>query len=84
MPIYLYQCPSCELRFELKQSFNDKPVATCPACHGVAHRLFSPVPVIFKGAGFYVTDSRKEREESFDAKGLKKKEKELDKGGEKS
>jgi putative FmdB family regulatory protein len=62
MPIYQYQCTSCKLRFELKQSFNDKPTVTCPACHGVAQRLFSPVPILFKGAGFYVTDSRIDKE----------------------
>jgi len=62
MPIYQYQCMSCRLCFELKQSFDDKPTVACPACHGVAHRLFSPVPILFKGPGFYTTDSRMDEE----------------------
>jgi len=62
MPTYEYRCLNCNLRFELKQSFKDEPVAVCPACHSNAHRLFSPVPILFKGPGFYVTDSRMEKE----------------------
>ena len=58
MPIYLYQCPQCKKEFELKQSFRDKSMASCPVCHENAVRLFAPVPIIFKGPGFYVTDSR--------------------------
>jgi len=84
MPTYRYQCVSCELRFELKQGFNDEPVATCPACNGLARRLFSPVPILFKGPGFYITDSKEDREESFDNKRLRRKEKEMDKGGKKA
>jgi len=83
MPTYEYQCLSCKHQFELKQHFSDKPRAVCPVCCGVAHRLFSPVPILFKGPGFYVTDSREEREEKFDAKGLRGKEKEMDKGAKK-
>jgi putative FmdB family regulatory protein len=70
------------VQFELLQSFNDKSIATCPRCGKLAHRLFSPVPVIFKGPGFYITDSRAEREASFDGKRLRQREKEMDKGGE--
>jgi len=43
-------------------SINDKSTAICPLCHGNAGRLFSPVPIIFKGPGFYVTDCRIETE----------------------
>jgi putative FmdB family regulatory protein len=74
MPTYQYRCLDCELQFDLKQSFYDKPVADCPACHGIARRCFSPVPILFKGPGFYVTDSRGERERSFEAEGSGKKE----------
>jgi len=84
MPTYRYQCVNCELRFDLKQGFNDEPVATCPSCNGLARRLFSPVPILFKGPGFYITDSREDREESFDNKRLRRKEKEMDKGGKKA
>jgi putative FmdB family regulatory protein len=58
MPTYQYQCLNCKSQFEVKQSFNDKPIADCPACHGVGRRLFCPVPIVFKGPGFYITDSR--------------------------
>jgi len=60
MPTYQYRCLNCNSEFELKQSFNDKPVADCPTCRGVARRIFCPVPIIFNGPGFYVTDSREE------------------------
>jgi len=75
MPTYQYQCLSCQHRFELRQSFSDKPIAACPVCHGVAHRLFSAVPILFKGSGFYITDSRAAEEHNFDAKGPKGKKK---------
>jgi putative FmdB family regulatory protein len=58
MPVYEYKCKNCHYRFELKQSFNDDPIVTCPRCGGNAKRIFSPVPIIFKGSGFYTTDSR--------------------------
>lgn len=57
MPIYEYKCTGCSSRFELKQSFNDEPRASCPQCGGRAIRVFFPVPIHFKGSGFYVTDN---------------------------
>ncbi|NWF77607.1 MAG: FmdB family transcriptional regulator [Chloroflexi bacterium] len=78
MPTYQYRCLDCNLQFELKQSFSDKLIADCPSCHGIARRLFSPVPVIFNGPGFYVTDSREERQKRANPEnpeGLRKKEK---------
>jgi len=59
MPIYEYECEKCSLRFELKKHFGEDGRASCPLCQGEARRIFSPVPVIFKGSGFYVTDSRR-------------------------
>jgi putative FmdB family regulatory protein len=64
MPVYQYHCPKCNLKFELKQSFSDESMVACPKCQNGAQRLFSPVPVIFKGSGFYVTDNRKESTET--------------------
>jgi len=64
MPVYQYRCAKCKLKFELKQSFNDESIVACPKCRNEAKRLFSPVPVIFKGSGFYVTDNRKTVPES--------------------
>jgi putative FmdB family regulatory protein len=58
MPIYQYVCSKCNTNFELRQSFNDESVASCPKCKCDARRLFVPVPIIFKGSGFYVTDSK--------------------------
>jgi len=57
MPIYQYLCPKCNTQFEQRQSFTDDSVTACPKCKNGARRLFSPVPVIFKGSGFYVTDN---------------------------
>jgi putative FmdB family regulatory protein len=59
MPVYEYECGHCRHRFEVKQGFHDKPQAECPQCHGKARRVFQPTPIIFKGSGFYVNDSRK-------------------------
>ncbi|MFW6150513.1 MAG: FmdB family zinc ribbon protein [Chloroflexota bacterium] len=58
MPTYEYECGQCSLRFELRRRFGEDPGAVCPRCEGLAHRVFTPVPIIFKGPGFYVTDSR--------------------------
>ncbi len=59
MPIYEYECNLCHFRFEIRQSFDDEPLTTCPKCHEGAHRIIHPTPVIFKGGGFYITDNRK-------------------------
>jgi len=59
MPIYEYECGHCRHRFEVRQGFHDKPQAECPQCQGRGRRIFQPSPIIFKGSGFYVTDSRK-------------------------
>jgi putative FmdB family regulatory protein len=58
MPVYTYQCEDCGERFEAKQSFNDAPLTVCPTCEGKIHRVIQPVGVVFKGSGFYITDSR--------------------------
>ncbi len=58
MPIYLYQCDSCGLRFERLQRMSEEPLTQCPECDGTVHRVIQPVGIIFKGSGFYVTDNR--------------------------
>ena len=58
MPVYEYKCTKCSHQFELKRSFGEDSSAPCPICEGEGRRLFSPVPIIFKGSGFYVTDNR--------------------------
>ncbi len=70
MPTYQYQCLNCRRQFELKQSFYDKPIADCPSCHGIARRIFCPVPIIFNGPGFYITDSREEKGNRASPEGL--------------
>src|SRR5215217_718290 len=59
MPTYVYACDSCGTQFEQFQSFKDEPLRTCPACAGAVRRVFQPVGIVFKGSGWYVTDSRK-------------------------
>ena len=58
MPTYEYECPRCANRFELRRSFSDDRPVSCTKCGCDARRIFSPVPIIFKGSGFYVTDSK--------------------------
>ena len=59
MPTYVYACDSCGTQFEQFQSFKDEPLRTCPSCAGAVRRVFQPVGIVFKGSGWYVTDSRK-------------------------
>ena len=56
MPRYDYECGACHNVFEVKQSFDSEPVATCPECQNGARRVFHSVPIVFKGSGFYVND----------------------------
>lgn len=56
MPMYDYQCPDCSHQFEVRQSFTEEPYATCPQCESASRRVFHPVPIIYKGTGFYTTD----------------------------
>ena len=59
MPTYVYACDSCGNQFERFQSFKDEPLQTCPSCASAVRRVFQPVGIVFKGSGWYVTDSRK-------------------------
>lgn len=58
MPIYEYECDQCQHHFELEQSMKEDPISTCPQCEGKVRRIFSASSIIFKGSGFYSTDSR--------------------------
>ena len=66
MPVYEYECERCRLRFELRRHFGEDDGTSCPQCQGDTRRLFSPVPIIFKGSGFYVTDARKDHKQPPD------------------
>lgn len=62
MPIYEYKCEVCGRTFDVQQRFTDPPIEHCEFCRGPVKRVFSPVGIVFKGSGFYATDSRKEKE----------------------
>ncbi len=59
MPTYAYRCIACEHRFEQFQRMADDPLTECPECQGLVKRVIHPVGVVFKGSGWYITDSRK-------------------------
>jgi putative FmdB family regulatory protein len=58
MPTYEYACTECGNRIEVVQSISDAPLTTCTVCGGQLRKVFSPVGIVFKGSGFYRTDSR--------------------------
>ena len=58
MPTYEYACTECGDRTEVVQSIADAPLTTCAVCGGRLRKVFSPVGIVFKGSGFYRTDSR--------------------------
>lgn len=58
MPTYQYRCTECDDSLEVIQKFADDPLTVCPSCTGRLRKVFSPVGVVFKGSGFYKTDSR--------------------------
>jgi putative FmdB family regulatory protein len=58
VPTYQYACTACQHQFEAVQSFADDPLTECPVCEGRLRKLFGSVGVVFKGPGFYRTDSR--------------------------
>lgn len=58
MPTYAYACTECDHRFEVVQSFSDDSLTVCPECGGRLRKVFNAVGIVFKGGGFYRTDSR--------------------------
>ena len=58
MPTYSYACTECDHRFDVVQAFTDQSLTVCPRCEGRLRKLYSSVGVVFKGSGFYRTDSR--------------------------
>jgi putative FmdB family regulatory protein len=58
VPTYQYRCTECGEDLEVVQKFSDQPLTVCPACQGALRKVFSPVGIVFKGSGFYRTDSR--------------------------
>lgn len=58
MPTYQYACTACTEQFEIVQKFTDEALTVCPSCNGRLRKVFSAVGIVFKGSGFYRTDSR--------------------------
>jgi putative FmdB family regulatory protein len=64
VPTYSYACTECANRFDAVQAFSDDALTTCPQCSGRLRKLFGSVGVVFKGSGFYRTDSRESAKSS--------------------
>ncbi len=58
MPLYDYQCKQCKTVREIRHGFRETTSEACAACGGELQRIFNPAPIVFKGSGFYKTDSR--------------------------
>jgi putative FmdB family regulatory protein len=70
MPTYEYACRSCGTHVEVYQRFSDEPLTECGVCGGPLRKVFHPAGILFKGSGFYATDSRR-RSASLDGGGRK-------------
>jgi putative FmdB family regulatory protein len=64
VPTYQYACTACDHSFEQFQSFSDDALTVCPQCQGRLRKVFNAVGVVFKGSGFYRTDSRSDASSS--------------------
>jgi putative FmdB family regulatory protein len=64
VPTYSYECTQCADRFDVVQAFTDDALTTCEKCSGRLRKLFGSVGVVFKGSGFYRTDSRESGKKS--------------------
>jgi len=64
LPIYEYRCIDCQHVYEKREGFDAPALQKCPTCGGTARRVIHAPPVLFKGSGFYITDSRKSTPES--------------------
>jgi putative FmdB family regulatory protein len=58
MPTYEYACTECGEHLEVVQAMSDAPLTTCAVCGGRLRKVFAPIGIVFKGSGFYRTDSR--------------------------
>jgi putative FmdB family regulatory protein len=68
MPLYDYTCTKCGTVREVRHGFNESYDEPCLACGAAMRRVFNPAPIVFKGSGFYATDSRVKSEAKTDAK----------------
>ena len=67
MPTYEYACRDCGHRFDTRQGIRDEALTICPNCGGAIRRVVQPVGIVFKGSGFYKTDSRSTAEAAITA-----------------
>ena len=58
MPTYEYRCSDCGTLYEVVQHIDDEPLTVCEKCNGKLRKVFHPAGIVFKGSGFYATDSR--------------------------
>jgi putative FmdB family regulatory protein len=83
MPTYSYECQACGTKFDQYQKFEDKPITKCPNCkRNKVRRVFTPASIVFKGSGWYKTDSR--TKSTSTARGEKSDDKPAEKTGEKA
>jgi putative FmdB family regulatory protein len=67
MPLYDYKCRNCSKVTEVRHGFRESHLGACPSCGGELARVFNPAGIVFKGSGFYVTDSRKQASDAASA-----------------
>ncbi|MET0862786.1 MAG: FmdB family zinc ribbon protein [Nakamurella sp.] len=84
MPTYQYACTECDHRFEAVQAFTDDSLTVCPVCGGQLRKVYGSVGVVFKGSGFYRTDSRAAGTSTAPANGSAEKSASGEKSGDKS
>jgi putative FmdB family regulatory protein len=75
MPTYEYRCSDCGTLFEVFQRIDDDPLTVCENCGGKLRKVFHPAGIVFKGSGFYATDSRSKSKSASNESGDKKSEK---------
>ncbi len=69
MPTYEYSCDDCGAALERRQRFDESPLTQCPSCGGSLRRVYHPAGIVFKGSGWYCTDSRPKAKAESDGKG---------------
>lgn len=74
MPTYTYRCQTCGVEFDRVQKFSDAPLTHCPECDGTVKRVPQASAVVFKGSGWYITDSKKASSATSAASTAKKEE----------
>jgi putative FmdB family regulatory protein len=67
VPTYEYACSTCGNHIEVVQRFSDEPLSVCGVCGGSLRKVFHPAGILFKGSGFYATDSRRSAKKSTES-----------------